>query len=168
MKVTTFLSFIGLLATSAIASPASAEVAPDTALAAECGSLGVMKVDMSDLPEDVNPSAIRRCAEHPLGRYPGLAPEDMSDAVNAKLFARDDVENDLVNLKPRACQSGDKDAGCSGGYCWKLCGLAAAGEWCWTAKLGGLGAWNTCNTDKECTAVQSCGVGTCSTCGCGC
>src|SRR5947207_513870 len=80
MKPTTFLSFIGLLATSAIASPASAEAAAEAALAAECGSLGVMKYDMAELPEGVDPSGIRRCAEHPLGRYPGLAPEDMSDA----------------------------------------------------------------------------------------
>lgn len=171
MKVANFLSFIGLLATGALASPAPAEAAAEAARAAECGSLGVMKVDVSELPEGIDPSGIRRCAEHPLGRYPGLAPEDMSDAPGLDVFARhdeaDDDEDDLVSLKPRACYTAAA-SGCSGGYCWKQCGLRNSGEWCWTAQLAGLGSWNTCTTSAQCTTLQTCGIGICRSCGCSC
>lgn len=33
-----------------------------------CGELSVIKVGISELPEDVSPEDIRLCAQHPLGR----------------------------------------------------------------------------------------------------
>ncbi|GKZ24768.1 hypothetical protein AbraIFM66951_002012 [Aspergillus brasiliensis] len=60
MKLLTCL-ILGIYAT-ALATDPNAE--------AECGSLGVMKLDPADLPEGVTPADVRKCADHPLGYLP--------------------------------------------------------------------------------------------------
>lgn len=50
-----------------IASATLALATTDADLEKECGRLGVMKIDLSELPEGVDPSEIRNCADHPLG-----------------------------------------------------------------------------------------------------
>lgn len=139
---------------SAISSAREAE------LAQQCGDLHVMKVNLEHLPEGVAPEQVRHCAEHPLGNIrPGLDTEEQETEGG---------EEGLVALKPRACHYG-APSGCSGGYCWKSCGLLpASGEWCWTAALVGLGDWITCKTDADCNTLQACGIGLCSSCGCSC
>lgn len=161
MKANIFLSLIGLFAAGAIASPTSAEAAAEAALVAECGDLGVMRVDVSQLPDGINPADVRRCADHPLGRSPSMAPASSSDLQER------DTEDDLVSLKPRACYT-KQTYGCDQGYCWKQCGLLNTGEWCWTATVAGLGTWASCNKDTDCSTLLSCGIGVCKACGCGC
>lgn len=161
MKASMILSFLSLLAANVIASPASIE----SALEKECGSLGVMKLDASRM-EGIDPTAIRRCADHPLGGRGAsvdITERGMSD-VNQ---ARDEIG--LVDLSTRACWNGLLASGCSKGYCWRKCDLTiASGRWCWTATNNGAGAWDTCNADIDCLLTLSCSVGDCGACGCSC
>lgn len=113
---------------------------PTDNVAAECGAMGVMTVDMTSLPTGVDPSAIRKCAEHPLGASPNP-------------------------ISKRACWYG-KPSGCTKGFCWKGCG--GTGQWCWTAFNDGLGNWIGCTNDDECNTNAACGTGNCKTCGCSC
>ncbi|KAL3952232.1 hypothetical protein ACCO45_013949 [Purpureocillium lilacinum] len=93
-----------------------------------CGALGVMKLDMATLPEGVDPGAIRACAEHPLA---------LSSSP----------------IQKRRCWRGQK-GGCSHGYCYRRCG--EGGEWCWTARNRGVGAWISCKSDDECRGEEAC------------
>ncbi|KAF9464034.1 hypothetical protein BDZ94DRAFT_1257408 [Collybia nuda] len=72
------------------------------------------------------------------------------------------------SLKNRAADSCVTSApyGCDGGRCWKVCD--SAGGWCWTAKDGGTGDWETCNSFNDCNTGMACGVGDCADCGCTC
>ncbi|RAH49952.1 uncharacterized protein BO95DRAFT_505203 [Aspergillus brunneoviolaceus CBS 621.78] len=167
------LSILVPLTSSALTiSPTSTE---NNDPAIECGDLGVMIIPAADLPEGVLPSDVRKCREHPLGRNrylesASLAPLDPVDVQaltgnTASGEARSEPKH-LNTSEPQACYR-DAPYGCSKGYCWKVCG--SNGEWCWTAKGGGAGAWYTCNR------YQNCGTGTmyvcgrnCPSCGCGC
>ncbi|EFY84846.1 hypothetical protein MAC_09098 [Metarhizium acridum CQMa 102] len=114
---------------------------------AECGSLGVMKVDPAELPEGVNASQVRKCLGHPEGHGTG---------------------RDGKQLFARACEF--KSAwGCShGGYCWKACDDENNGKWCWTAENSGYGPWIRCASYQDCERSTPCGQGKCDECGCGC
>ncbi|KAL2838009.1 hypothetical protein BJY01DRAFT_38417 [Aspergillus pseudoustus] len=80
MKPLAYLSLI--LGLSITATPALAALRPDAtpdevaAAEAECGSLGVMRIDPAELPEGVAMTDVRMCADHPLGpgAYPGPGP----------------------------------------------------------------------------------------------
>ncbi|PYI29060.1 hypothetical protein BP00DRAFT_479945 [Aspergillus indologenus CBS 114.80] len=141
----------------------------------ECGNLGIMVVPTADLPKGVHPSDVRICRDHPLGRNrdiegASLAPLDPMDVQT--------LEGNTAALEGRSepkmpntaeLQTCYKNApyGCSGGYCWKVCGNN--GEWCWTAKNSGVGAWYTCNRYQNCGTgtIYACGRG-CPSCGCSC
>ncbi|KAK1218649.1 hypothetical protein PQX77_018657 [Marasmius sp. AFHP31] len=102
----------------------------------ECGSLGVLNVDLSNLPEGMTPSDVRKCADHPLGSKP------RKNAQWESLAPMEDSESDLSNrsniIEGRAAQKCYYDApyGCTDGYCWKACGASGSGQWCWTAGAG--------------------------------
>jgi hypothetical protein len=161
MKVSTVFSLVTLFVGTGLAATAMS-AAREAELSQECGDLHVMKVSLETLPQDIAPEQVRHCAEHPLGQIrPGI-----DDVTTQK--TSEEGEDGLVSLKPRACWYG-APSGCSGGYCWKSCGiLAASGEWCWTATSAGLGPWITCNTNADCNTLQACGIGLCSSCGCSC
>jgi len=158
--------------------------APTEDAAAECGDLGVMSIP-NRLLAGVNPAEVRKCLEHPLAHsepspYPPQPPPTRADlwatvAVDLSIesgpessvvVARAEVTADLV---PRACFFGDQ-YGCSGGYCWKRCGLQ--GEWCWLAYNAGYGAWTKCFRAADCVGFAQpepdCGKGGCDACGCSC
>jgi hypothetical protein len=164
MKASTFFSIIGALAASVMASPASMEAA----LEQECGNLGVMKLETSQM-EGVDPTNIRHCLEHPLGmKAPSF---DLEDRGMTDVHAREnegDQSAELVDLSTRACYTGLSPGGCYQGYCWKKCDLAQLGYWCWTASNGGAGNWHTCTSDLECLITEACGAGNCGSCGCSC
>ncbi|KAF9262624.1 hypothetical protein L218DRAFT_394915 [Marasmius fiardii PR-910] len=132
---------------------------PSAADVAECGELGVLTYNVSDLPAGVSPDSVRKCANHPLGKItPEIAARDGAPATNI--------------LGKRDCWYG-ASYGCSGDagkpkYCWKTCG--ANGEWCWTAQGGGWGPWIGCNTAEDCNQGMACGLGNgdCTACGCSC
>lgn len=166
MRANTLLGLFGLFASGVLASPANVAAAAEAALVAECGELGVMKVDASELPDGIDISQVRHCAEHPLGRSPGLSPSGTTEAHERRDASAEALE-ELSSLEPRSCYTAATH-GCSGGYCWKQCGLLNTGEWCWTATLAGLGTWTSCKSDAECSTLQSCGIGVCKACGCGC
>ncbi|KAF7373482.1 Protein kinase domain protein [Mycena sanguinolenta] len=132
------------------------QTATATTTADECGALGVMKVP-DVLPEGVSATDFRKCAGHPF-------------EVNGTRINHDGTLG-LVNRAADTCETG-APYGCTMkkgiGYCWKVCG--SGGEWCWTASNSGTGAWDTCNTYKDCgtdNAAYGCGVG-CDSCGCSC
>lgn len=133
MKFINIILFVALQCGVALSSPTDNG-------AAECGALGVMKVDTSSLPADVDVNAIRKCAEHPVASSPNP-------------------------ISKRECWHG-KPSGCSKGYCWKSCG--GTGQWCWTAFNDGYGEWIGCTNDGQCNTNQACGIGNCKTCGCSC
>ncbi|KAK4169893.1 hypothetical protein QBC43DRAFT_329466 [Cladorrhinum sp. PSN259] len=148
MRTTTaLLTLVGLLAPMAFASPAAAaEVAAK--VADSCGALGVMNVNTTTLPANVDPTNIRTCADHPAG-----SPVQALDGGIAK----------------RDCYYG-APFGCSKGYCWKQCGPSGSGQWCWTATNGGYGDWSSCSNNQQCSEAQACGIGgsDCKACGCSC
>ncbi|KAI1392409.1 uncharacterized protein F4822DRAFT_128425 [Hypoxylon trugodes] len=111
----------------------------------DCGPSGLMNT--TNVPEGVDPSAVRKCSEHPLGRV--------------------DLTGRSVGLVERTCVHGNP-GGCDNGYCWKSCG---DGPWCWTARNGGFGDWYTCSKDSDCLTSYDCGQksgGNCDKCGCSC
>ncbi|KAF3310803.1 hypothetical protein TWF173_009160 [Orbilia oligospora] len=142
--------------------------------AAECGSLGVLEIDLNDLPAGVDPSALRKCAGHPLGHtrdlkkttYTPLTPEEIERAQNVELDARSVIPA-LSGRAANACWFG-ASSGCTDGYCWKSCGNN--GEWCWTAANGGSGNWLQCNSANQCGTGEACGKGCkkSKSCGCSC
>ncbi|KAN0075833.1 hypothetical protein V8E54_007103 [Elaphomyces granulatus] len=105
-----------------------------------CGDLGVM--DTTNLPEGVDPNAVRTCKEHPEGAG--------------------------KSLESRSCWF-KSNLGCSnGGYCYKSCAQPGSGEWCWTAANNGFGNWIICKSVSDCSPSDQCGAGGCSACGCSC
>jgi hypothetical protein len=82
MKPLTYLSLLlGISATTALAA-LGPDATPDEVAAAEaeCGSLGVMRIDPADLPEGITMDDVRMCADHPLG--PGAHPDLGPGVVN--------------------------------------------------------------------------------------
>jgi hypothetical protein len=171
MKFLNIIALIAFQATGILSSPAPApapapaEAAAATlsAIALQCGSLGVMEVNATRLPQGVDPNNIRTCADHPANGSPG--PEQ------PQIESRDDLTtanspNPL--LAKRDCYFGASH-GCSKGYCWKACGLSGSGQWCWTAFNNGYGNWIGCSDSSQCNTGQACGIGAnCSKCGCSC
>ena len=123
-------------------SPAEAELI--------CGGLGVMNV--TGLPEGVDPSAVRTCKEHPVDD--GLPGDNPVDSLEKR-------------KKKPGCWFGDS-VGCSKGYCYKSCAQPGSGEWCWTAKNNGFGDWVKCKSSSDCDSDDACGAGGCKKCGCAC
>lgn len=78
MKPLTYLSLLlGISVTTALAALHPDATPEEVAAAeAECGSLGVMRVDPAELPQGVTMADVRMCADHPLGpgAYPGPGP----------------------------------------------------------------------------------------------
>ncbi|KAF4213424.1 hypothetical protein CNMCM8980_008055 [Aspergillus fumigatiaffinis] len=75
MKPLTYLSLLlGISATTALAA-LRPDATPDEVAAAEaeCGPLGVMRIDPAELPEGIRMSDVRMCADHPLSAraHPG-------------------------------------------------------------------------------------------------
>ncbi|KAF2966352.1 hypothetical protein GQX73_g7221 [Xylaria multiplex] len=133
-----FLNIVQLLALGASgvsASPSDID---------ECGTGGLYSVDISTLPEGVNPNGLRKCAEHPV------------------------ANTTIAALEKRDCYYGAKPYGCTDGFCWKKCSTNGGGQWCWTAANGGFGDWIKCSSDDQCNAFQACGLGECQACGCSC
>ncbi|PGH06088.1 hypothetical protein AJ79_06622 [Helicocarpus griseus UAMH5409] len=136
MKSTILISLIAALNFGlASASPSRADAEKI------CGDLGVM--DTSNLPEGTDLSAVRLCANHPLGRKPNQ------------------------HIQKRDCWY-KEPVGCTDGWCWKTCGEGGSGKWCWTAAADGNGDWLKCNAASDCSAAAACGVGNCDACGCDC
>ncbi|KAG7097998.1 hypothetical protein E1B28_005306 [Marasmius oreades] len=127
---------------------------PSAADIAECGELGVLTYNLTDLPEGVDPKSVRKCAGHP--GLPQITPE---------IAARDGAPVSTI-LGKRSCWYGTNPYGCSSGFCWKSCG--SDGEWCFTAQNDGWGAYNTCNTNFDCNEDMTCAQGDCAGCGCSC
>ncbi|KAH8430605.1 uncharacterized protein LDX57_008268 [Aspergillus melleus] len=71
--LTYFALLLGISATTALAA-LGPDATPEEIAAAEaqCGSLGVMRIDPAELPEGVTMADVRMCADHPLG--PGASP----------------------------------------------------------------------------------------------
>ncbi|KAJ7765824.1 hypothetical protein DFH07DRAFT_1014232 [Mycena maculata] len=113
--------------------------------AAECGDLGAMTVNPDELPKDVQPTDVRKCADHPLGH---VHPDDES------LAPMNETLKGVKSPVGDACYYG-APYGCSGGYCWEACGVAGDGQWCWMASKGGWGSWDTCETYADCGAFLS-------------
>ncbi|KAH7112208.1 hypothetical protein B0J11DRAFT_447101 [Dendryphion nanum] len=113
---------------------------------AQCGSLGVMNVNPTDLPEGVKLSDVRTCLDHP-----------------------DNLDRSQT-LAKRACEPKGLGYGCNkNGWCWRRCGDTKKGEWCWLAHNGGYGNWMSCGSDEECKTNGACGRGDgCKKCGCNC
>ena len=140
---------------------------PDANAADECSGLGgTMSIPADRLPKGVSPSDVRKCVEHPLGRERYLEEASLAPFEDAKKNSTQLKTRDPLNERAAdACYYG-APYGCSRGYCWKSCGNN--GEWCWTANLGGLGSWITCNTWMDCgTTTYACGIGGASG-GCSC
>ncbi|KAE8154232.1 hypothetical protein BDV25DRAFT_148129 [Aspergillus avenaceus] len=77
MKPLTYLSLLlGISATALAALRPDATPDEVAAAEAECGSLGVMRIDPAELPEGISMSDVRMCADHPLGSraIPDLGP----------------------------------------------------------------------------------------------
>ncbi|KAK6336196.1 hypothetical protein TWF696_001759 [Orbilia brochopaga] len=144
-------------------------------VAAECGSLGVLNTD--NLPAGVDPSAVRKCDGHPLGRdravntallTPATA-EELQAAQNGGALDARSVVKALSGRATNACWFG-ASSGCTKGYCWRNCG--PNGQWCWTATNSGYGDWIQCRDAGSCAdSNAACGQG-CKpdnkACGCSC
>ncbi|EPS45141.1 hypothetical protein H072_924 [Dactylellina haptotyla CBS 200.50] len=171
MKITTATLF-------AVAQATAVFGAAGSSTAAECGTLGVFSVSAEDLPEGVQLTDVRKCADHPLGRHRDLKNASLAP-MNAEFIKRsqnnpeitaDTVIATLFGRKASKCYYG-APYGCTDSYCWKSCG--ANGEWCWTASSGGLGQWKACSSFRDCSDSPgfACGAG-CSgkskACGCSC
>lgn len=76
MKRLTHLSLLlGISATTAFAAIHPDATPTEVAAAeAECGSLGVMRINPAELPEGVTMADVRMCADHPLGPGAYLGP----------------------------------------------------------------------------------------------
>ncbi|KAF5569347.1 hypothetical protein FPHYL_2162 [Fusarium phyllophilum] len=126
---------------------------PSTISGAEavCGDLGILQVPPGNLPDGVEPSDLRLCADRPLVRNRTLDP-----AKGASLAPLE--EGDIPDTTPtgasrlfqkRRCYYG-APYGCSDKYCWKSCGAKGSGKWCWTATAGGVGPWARCKSWEGC------------------
>ena len=143
-----FSNLVALVASQALCVLAASDRADREA---QCGALGVMEVDVNNLPAGVDPNEIRTCLEHPKSLL--------------------DVEE--RGLEKRKCEQFPSGPHCSkSGWCYVNCGDPAVGKWCWLAANGGFGAWSGCGNDHDCVLAMDvnalCGAGKCDACGCGC
>ncbi|KAM0445465.1 hypothetical protein ACHAQK_001674 [Fusarium lateritium] len=63
-----------VLVYAALASSAATPSSPAAGAVAICGDLGILNIAPGDLPEGVEPSDLRLCANHPMGRNRTLDP----------------------------------------------------------------------------------------------
>ncbi|KAL5609732.1 hypothetical protein FOVSG1_004413 [Fusarium oxysporum f. sp. vasinfectum] len=110
-----------------------------------CGDIGILQIAPGTLPDGVEPSDLRLCADHPLGRNQTLDP-----AEGASLAPLE--EGDIPDTTPtgasrlfqkRRCYY-KAPYGCSDKYYWKSYSEKGSGKWCWTATAGGVGPWARC------------------------
>ncbi|KAJ4137212.1 hypothetical protein NW768_002794 [Fusarium equiseti] len=85
-------AFLLALAYAAMASSAATPVSPGAA--AVCGDLGILNIAPGDLPEGVEPSELRLCADHPMGRNRTLDPAE--GASLAPMTEEEDLEPDTT------------------------------------------------------------------------
>ncbi|KAF5180909.1 kinase domain protein [Thalictrum thalictroides] len=140
-----------------------------------CGSLGVTSTE--DLPASINAADVRICADHPLGHkrsgVQSLAPMSNADLTAA---AANNANNFLAfrGIHLDACFF-EAPFGCSNGFCWRVCGPAGSGQWCWIASNGGAGDWTKCSSYLDCRdknapsfdCGRNCKQGS-KACGCSC
>jgi hypothetical protein len=177
MKYTVALLAIALQVTGVLSASADMAVAEAAAeahgvavaeLIAECGDLGIMAV-----PEGANAGDYRKCLDHPEGTDRALsdpassiAPLD-NDIVVPGPDSRQLKGSEIFGREAMKCEY-SAGLGCSrNGFCWKACGTAGDGKWCWTAGGIGFGDWLKCTTYADCSTWAACGQG-CAECGCGC
>ncbi|KPM41722.1 hypothetical protein AK830_g4816 [Neonectria ditissima] len=125
-----------LLAYSVLVSSAVSPASPEARAKAICGDLGIL--DITTLPDGVEPSELRLCADHPMGRNRTLDPKKgASLAPGGEGYRKDITPADSTDvLSKRVCYDA-APYGCEGKWCWKTCGDNE--EWCWTAwARGGL------------------------------
>ena len=161
MKLTLSILVLALQATKTLAAGTTIE---PTALAEECGDLGVLQI-----PPGTDPTLYRHCAGHPLGsNRREHADQSLAPAEQKRSNAGNIKAADIFGRKEQACYW-DAALGCSGGYCWKACGNP--GEWCWTAAGDGGGDWLQCRSYNDCSSSANCGKN-CKAgdkaCGCSC
>ncbi|OAA64979.1 hypothetical protein ISF_04389 [Cordyceps fumosorosea ARSEF 2679] len=100
-----------------------------------------------DVPDGVDPYAVRVCREHPVSALP-------PDERHA--------------LEKRGCFQGGGNGCSKSGWCFKRCDMNWSGPWCWTTKGGPLSDWKSCKRNRDCGSKESCGGGRCKDCGCSC
>ncbi|KAI0538381.1 hypothetical protein GGR58DRAFT_297554 [Xylaria digitata] len=140
-----FLSFIQLLALGAPGALSTLSTVEECGVdtLSNCGAAGRFDLNITTLPEGVDPNNIRKCVDHPL-------------------------PHTAAAMEKRSCVY-SPDYGCSNsGYCWKRCNIPDGGDWCWTAANKGYGDWYRCTEDSQCGLWQACGTGSCAACGCSC
>ncbi|WYZ43715.1 hypothetical protein EsH8_VII_000151 [Colletotrichum jinshuiense] len=126
MKINTLLVILAvqLAAVNAGSQVAGTQVAARMTVEEECGALGVFKP--TNVPDNVNTTVIRKCAEHPeslkgITAGPDSAfihDKELAEIAGTSPVARDESASPL--LLPRACLHDDEPAyGCS------------VGKWCW-------------------------------------
>ncbi|KAK2026632.1 hypothetical protein LX32DRAFT_641656 [Colletotrichum zoysiae] len=72
--ITRSLLLLGCAAAAYAVYAAYAQNPGNARAAAICGDLGVLNVDIDQLPEGVSPADLRMCADHPNGRVRVLDP----------------------------------------------------------------------------------------------
>ncbi|SPJ91495.1 uncharacterized protein FTOL_13510 [Fusarium torulosum] len=168
MKV--FQKVLIILAYSAFILSAATPASPEARAKAICGDLGIL--DITTVPDGVEPSELRLCANHPMGRNRNLDPKKgASLAPGGEGYYDDITPADSANLLSERFCSYSAPYGCEGKWCWKTCGNN--GQWCWTAWAKGTGAWRGCKTWRDCgTDNTNYGCGkNCNVpgnCGCSC
>ncbi|CVK85186.1 hypothetical protein FPRO06_07658 [Fusarium proliferatum] len=163
------------LAYAALASSAATPASPASGAAAICGDLGILNIAPGDLPDGVEPSDLRLCANHPMGRNRTLDPLEGASLAPVE---EEDLDPDTT-AAPSASLFGERACyykapyGCSRGYCWKQCGKSRSGQWCWTASGMGGGPWRKCDKYEDCgtnkftfACGNNCWVS--RSCGCSC
>ncbi|KAL7900570.1 hypothetical protein HDV63DRAFT_369092 [Trichoderma sp. SZMC 28014] len=141
----------------------------DISAQSNCGELGVMSFNASELPDYVSLDNVRMCAKHPQGRNRTL---DLSEGASLPpaLANNQSIANNsgAGHLNKRSCEF-TAPYGCSRGWCWKTCDQG--GKWCWTAEGGGYGPWRKCASYTDCgtdDATFGCGQACGKQCGCSC
>ncbi len=168
MHVVQLLATTNLLSTSVLCQLTAEEI---------CGNLGVLTLTSQELSLVKDKSAVRMCADHPLGRNRTL---DVNAGASLAPWSSEQAKGKEIStpaprriLQDRACELA-APYGCADGYCWKTCGAVGRGYWCWTATNYGTGAWNKCKAWYHCSPDNDAGYGcgrNCKipfVCGCGC
>ncbi|KAH7242612.1 hypothetical protein BKA59DRAFT_530383 [Fusarium tricinctum] len=166
-----------VLAYTAMVSSSTTPLSALKGPAAVCGDLGILNISPGELPEGVEPSDLRLCADHPMGRNRTVDP---NEGASLAPMEEEDEENSETTPTPSASLFEEKSCwyaspyGCSRGYCWKNCGPERSGRWCWVATQLGAGPWKRCTSWEDCSALKIkgsfCAKGCVisSSCGCGC
>jgi len=163
------------LAYAALASSAATPASPAAGAAAICGDLGILNIAPGDLPEGVEPSDLRLCANHPMGRNRTLDP---LEGASLAPMEEEDMDPDTTAapsaslFEERACYY-KAPYGCSRGYFLKQCGKSRSAQCCWTASGMGGGPWNKCDKYEDCGTnrlTHACGNNcwVSRSCGCSC